>query len=91
MWENRALEQLLLLSRSVDDDALLAVMASRFGHTAVPLVSLTTIIQQKAHASIVGNYAAGLTTVNRMHTMVSQNNTQTWAWYIAQVFIQGMQ
>lgn len=80
MWENRALEQLLLLSRSVDDDALLAVMASRFGHTPVPLVSLTTIIQQqKAHASIVGNYAARLTTVNRMHTMVSQNNTQTWA------------
>jgi hypothetical protein len=55
MWENRALEQLLLLSRSVDDDALLAVMASRFGHTPVPLVSLTTTIQQqKAHASIVG-------------------------------------
>jgi len=80
MWENRALEQLLLLSRSVDDDALLAVMASRFGHTPVPLISLTTIIQQqKAHASIVGNYAAGLTTVNRMHTMVSQSNTQTWA------------
>ena len=59
MWENRALEQLLLLSRSVDDDAQLAVMASRFGHTPVPLVQLTTIIQQqKAHASIVGNYAA---------------------------------
>jgi hypothetical protein len=45
MWETRALEQLLLLSRSVDDDALLAVMASRFGHTPVPLVSLTTTIQ----------------------------------------------
>ena len=80
MWENRALEQLLVLSRSVDDDALLVVMASRFDHTPVPLVSLTTIIQQqKAHASIVGNYAAGLTPVDRMHTMVSQNNTQTWA------------
>ena len=48
MWENRVLEQLLLLSRSVDDDALLAVMASRFGHTPVPLVSLTTIIQQQS-------------------------------------------
>jgi len=45
MWETQALEQLLLLSLSVDDDALLAVMASRFGYTPVALVSLTTTIQ----------------------------------------------
>jgi hypothetical protein len=35
-------------------------MASQLGHISLPLVSLSTTIQQQtAHASIGGNYASG--------------------------------
>jgi hypothetical protein len=58
--QDQALVLLLLLTRSIDDDVLLAVMASQLDHIPLPLVSLTTTIQQqKAHASIGGNYANG--------------------------------